>query len=57
MNVNPQAMPNMCGTVARKPKDAADDASIALLGPGVMYMAMAKTIMEGSVVSMAFAFP
>ena len=35
MNVKPHTTPQICGTVQRKPKLAAEAASIRLLGPGV----------------------
>ena len=49
MNAKPQAMPSICGTVARNPYEAAEAASIVLFGPGVMYIATAKPMRDLSV--------
>jgi hypothetical protein len=46
MNPNPIAIPSMCGIVRRKPQSDPDEASIALLGPGVADMEVANATAE-----------
>ena len=42
MKVKPRFTPSRCGTLRRKPKFRPDEASITLLGPGVMELTSAN---------------